>query len=140
MENVHNPEKTADKKHHLNAHKTWPKEQTEATNVIDIDAFLLERPPAELAATLKRWAESPASAHMGGSTSTFHAAMQMLELHETRNSKHASPEQKRLVDDAKQELRRLYGHEAAHPMHGTQRGAESQFLVNGKWQAGPAGA
>jgi hypothetical protein len=88
--------------------KKWSQEVTEHSNALDLkrDVFTLDDPKA-IARSLKRSAEA---SHRRKS-SPFRSAMSMLTFYINRAGDGLGKEQKRTLEQAKDELRKLYGKE-----------------------------
>jgi hypothetical protein len=86
----------------------WSKQVTETSNALDLepDVFKFDD-PAKIAASLKRSAES---SHRRKSD-PFRSAMSMLVFYVNRAGKNLPPSRKRVLEQAKDELRRLFGRE-----------------------------
>jgi hypothetical protein len=86
--------------------KPWSQSVTKNSNALDLEqgVFAL-RSPAGIARSLKRSAD--ASKRRKGSP--FQSAMSMLTFYINRAGKGLSAHRKKLLNDAKTELRRLYG-------------------------------
>jgi len=86
--------------------KKWSKDVTEHSNALDLeqDVFAKHDPKA-VAQSLKRSADSSRRRK----SSPFRSAMSMLTFYINRAGKDLDPKQKRLLEDAKDELRTLYG-------------------------------
>jgi hypothetical protein len=86
--------------------KKWSQEVTEHSNALDLkrDVFTLDDPKA-IARSLKRSAE----ASHRRKASPFRSAMSMLTFYINRAGDGLSKEQKRTLEQAKDELRALYG-------------------------------
>jgi hypothetical protein len=87
------------------ARHKWSQEVTEHSNALDLDrdVFTL-RDPKKIAASLKRSAEH---SHRRKS-SPYRSAMSMLTFYINRAGQDLEPKQKRVLEDAKDELRALY--------------------------------
>ena len=87
------------------AGKKWSQDVTEHSDALDLerDVFTLHD-PKKIAASLKRSAEH---SHRRKS-SPFRSAMSMLTFYINRAGKDLDPKQKRVLDQAKGELRALY--------------------------------
>ena len=85
--------------------KKWSQDVTEHSDALDLerDVFTLHD-PKKIAASLKRSAEH---SHRRKS-SPFRSAMSMLTFYINRAGKDLDPKQKRVLDQAKGELRALY--------------------------------
>jgi hypothetical protein len=86
--------------------KRWSQSVTKNSNALDLEqgVFAL-RSPAGIARSLKRSADT--SQRRKGSP--FQSAMSMLNFYINRAGKGLSVDRKKLLNDAKTELRRLYG-------------------------------
>jgi hypothetical protein len=90
------------------ASKKWSRDVTEHSNARDLqhDVFTLHD-PKKIAASLKRSAEH---SHRRKS-SPFRSAMSMLTFYINRAGKDLDPEQKAVLERAKNELRKAFGRE-----------------------------
>jgi hypothetical protein len=90
------------------ASKKWSRDVTEHSNALDLqhDVFTLHD-PKKIAASLKRSAEH---SHRRKS-SPFRSAMSMLTFYINRAGKDLDPEQKAVLERAKNELRKAFGRE-----------------------------
>ena len=90
--------------------KKWSQEVTEHSNVLDLDRDVFTRKdPRAIALSLKRSAEH---SHRRKS-SPYRSAMSMLTFYINRAGKDLDPKQKRVLEDAKDELRKVFHREAA---------------------------
>lgn len=74
------------------------------TPVVDPDLFA-DADPRRIAEAVKRAAD----ARSGGRTSAFRSAMSMLSFHINRAGDALSPDRRRILEAAKDELRRAFG-------------------------------
>lgn len=90
----------------MTAGKRWSQQVTETSNALDLEpgVFTLENPRA-IAESLKRSAEESARRK----ASPFRSAMSMLVFYINRAGKNLAPEQRQILEQAKQALRELYG-------------------------------
>ena len=90
--------------------KYWSGEVTERSNALDLEegVFTLSD-PREIALSLRRSAEE--SARRKGTP--FQAAMSMLNFYINRAGKGLSKNRRRVLEQAKRELRREFGHPGA---------------------------
>ena len=78
----------------------------QTSDALDLEpGVFTKRSPREIAASLKRSAESSRRRKAG----PFRSAMSMLSFHINRAGKSLSPERRRILDQAKQELRTIFG-------------------------------
>jgi hypothetical protein len=86
--------------------KKWSKDVTEHSNALDLeqDVFAKDDPKA-IARSLKHSADSSPRRK----SSAFRSAMSMLTFYINRAGKDLEPKQKHVLEDAKNELRALYG-------------------------------
>lgn len=78
----------------------------QTSDALDLEpGVFTKRSPREIAASLKRSAESSRRRKAG----PFRSAMSMLTFHINRAGKSLSPERRRILDRAKQELRTIFG-------------------------------
>jgi Protein of unknown function (DUF3175) len=86
--------------------KRWSQSVTQNSNSLDLESGVFAlRSPAGIARSLKRSADT--SNRRKGSP--FQSAMSMLTFYINRAGKGLSAHRKKLLNDAKAELRRLYG-------------------------------
>jgi hypothetical protein len=84
----------------------WSQQVTANSNALELEpGVFTSRTPRGVAASLKRSAEQ--SKRRKGTS--FQSAMSMLTFYINRAGKHLPAERKRVLTDAKTELRRLYG-------------------------------
>ncbi len=86
--------------------KRWSQEVTTHSNALDLEegVFSMDSPKA-VAESLKRSADSS----QRRKTTPFQSAMSMLNFYINRAGKDLPEERKRVLEGAKEELRRLYG-------------------------------
>lgn len=85
--------------------KYWSGDVTRRSNALDLDRDVFTwKDPKKIALSLKRSAETSArrKAH------PFQSAMSMLNFYINRAGKNLAASQKKILDQAKDELRRLY--------------------------------
>lgn len=86
--------------------KRWSQHVTETSDALTLEKGVFTRSSARsIAASLKRSAER---SHRRKS-SPYRSAMSMLTFYENRAGKTLPPSSKRKLEDAKEELRKLYG-------------------------------
>ena len=86
------------------AERKWSKEVTEHSDALDLEHEVFKKKsPKAVAQSLKRSAE-----HSRRRSSPFHSAMSMLTFYINRAGKDLDPKQKRVLEDAKDELRELF--------------------------------
>ncbi|HEX3422212.1 MAG TPA: DUF3175 domain-containing protein [Sphingomicrobium sp.] len=86
--------------------KKWSKDVTEHSDALDLERNVFaSSDPKDVARSLKRSADSSARRK----SSPFRSAMSMLTFYINRAGKDLDPKQKRVLEDAKDELRALYG-------------------------------
>jgi hypothetical protein len=87
--------------------KYWSGEVTKRSNALDLEPGVFTwRDPAKIAASLKRSAEE--STRRKGTP--FQSAMSMLNFYINRAGRgHISPDQLKVLEQAKEELRRQFG-------------------------------
>jgi len=91
--------------------KKWSKRVTERSNALDLDkGVFTRRDPKSIARSLKRSAER---SHRRKSD-PYRSAMSMLTFYINRAGQQLSAAQRKRLDAAKQELRRLYRRPSAH--------------------------
>ena len=86
--------------------KRWSQRVTETSDALDLEAgvFTLSD-PREIALSLKRSAETSDRRK----TTPFRSAMSMLNFYINRAGKILPPQQRKVLEKAKEELRELYG-------------------------------
>jgi hypothetical protein len=91
--------------------RKWSQRVTEHSNALDLeqDVFTLHD-PKDVARSLKRSAEHSRRRK----SAPFRSAMSMLTFYINRAGKDLDPKQKRVLEDAKVELRSLYGRGKEH--------------------------
>lgn len=85
----------------------WSRAVTEHSNALDLEPGVFKGSPEEIARSLKRSADRSTRRK----ANPFQSAMSMLVFYENRAGSNLTASQKRTLDRAKDELRRLYGHE-----------------------------
>lgn len=90
------------------APKKWSKKVTETSNAMDLekDVFKTKNPKA-IAESVKRSAEKSKRKKAG----PFQSAMSMINFYENRAGENLEAAQKKVLNKAKEELRKLYGRE-----------------------------
>jgi hypothetical protein len=84
----------------------WSAEVTEHSDALELEANVFEKDdPKEIAASLKRSAEKSSRRK----AEPFRSAMSMLTFYINRAGKNLSARRKKLLEDAKDELRRAFG-------------------------------
>jgi hypothetical protein len=92
----------------MTAAKKWSQEVTEHSNALDLEQDVFtKRDPKEIAKSLKRSAEHSRRRK----SSPYRSAMSMLTFYINRAGKDLEPKQKRVLEDAKDELRALFDRE-----------------------------
>ncbi|ATB49466.1 hypothetical protein MYMAC_005111 [Corallococcus macrosporus DSM 14697] len=85
--------------------RRWSRDVTERSNALDLEAGVFTRAPKDIARSLKRSAEQSRRRK----ASSFQSAMSMLTFFENRAGRGLTPERRQALEQAKDELRRLYG-------------------------------
>ena len=85
--------------------RKWSGEVTRNSHALDLENRVFNKPPKEMARSLKRSAER--SKHR--KASPFQSAMSMLNFFENRAGRNLPAAKKRKIHRAKDELRALYG-------------------------------
>ncbi|WP_426751552.1 DUF3175 domain-containing protein [Myxococcus sp. Y35] len=85
--------------------RRWSCDVTERSNALDLEEGVFTRAPKDMARSLKRSAEQSSRRK----ASPFQSAMSMLTFFENRAGRRLAPERRRALEQAKDELRRLYG-------------------------------
>ena len=88
--------------------KRWSGEVTRHSNALDLeDGVFKKGSPRQIALSLKRSAESSTRRK----SSPYRSAMSMLTFYINRAGKALNGKQKRLLEEAKEELRKVFGRE-----------------------------
>lgn len=88
--------------------KKWSAEVTEHSDALDLEDHVFEQhDPKKIAASLKRSAEH--SSHR--KAEPFQSAMSMLNFYINRAGKNLAEDQKKVLEEAKDELRVAFGRE-----------------------------
>ncbi|WVT74071.1 DUF3175 domain-containing protein [Sinorhizobium chiapasense] len=86
--------------------KQWSQDVTRHSNALELEPHVFEMDDAkEIAASLKRSADRSSRRKAG----PFRSAMSMLTFYVNRAGKNLSDDRKKILEDAKDELRRAYG-------------------------------
>jgi len=89
--------------------KKWSQQVTEHSDALDLEEGVFEKgDPSEIAASLKRSAEASRRRKAG----PFRSAMSMLTFYINRAGGNLSAERKKVLEQAKDELRAAYGRDA----------------------------
>lgn len=90
------------------APKKWSKHVTETSDALDVEGDIFKSTdPKKIALSLKKSAEESKKRK----TTPFQSAMSMLNFYENRGGKNISEEHKKVLEEAKNELRELFGKE-----------------------------
>ena len=99
---------TAKKATPKKAVKKWSKKVTQTSDAMDLEKDVFKQSdPKKIAESVKRSAEKSKRKKAG----PFQSAMSMINFYENRGGKNISASQKKIIDKAKNELRKLYGRE-----------------------------
>ena len=92
----------------------WSQHVTETSDALDLQAgvFTLSN-PREIALSLKKSADTS----LRRKSKPFRSAMSMLTFYINRAGRHLSREQRERLEEAKDELRALYGRPRKNPRH-----------------------
>lgn len=94
----------------MTRHK-WSQDVTEHSNALDLEhGVFAQRDPAAIACSLKRSAERSERRK----SDPYRSAMSMLTFYINRAGKDLAPKQKKVLEAAKDELRKLFGREPEH--------------------------
>lgn len=95
--------------------KYWSKDVTEHSNAMDLEADVFkQRSAKKIAESLKRSAERSRRRKSG----PYQSAMSMLNFYINRAGKNLPPSRLHVLENAKKQLRRLYGRdENGRPAH-----------------------
>ncbi len=88
----------------------WSQSVTEHSDAMDLEknVFTL-KDPKKIAASIKKSAEKSNRRKAG----PFQSAMSMINFYENRGGKNISAAQKKILDQSKDELRKLFGRDSA---------------------------
>ncbi|MER8783825.1 DUF3175 domain-containing protein [Mesorhizobium sp. M0601] len=90
----------------MTAQRKWSADVTEHSEALDLEEHIFEsHDPKKIAASLKRSAEHSDRRKAG----PFQSAMSMLNFYINRAGKNLPAAQKKVLEDAKDELRALFG-------------------------------
>lgn len=90
----------------ISATKKWSGRVTEESDALELEEGVFTwKEPKKIAASLRRSAE----AGKRRKSSPYRSAMSMLTFYINRAGKHLDEEQRGILEQAKEELRRLYG-------------------------------
>ncbi|MER8508693.1 DUF3175 domain-containing protein [Mesorhizobium sp. M0199] len=90
----------------MTAQRKWSADVTEHSDALDLEEHIFEsHDPRKIAASLKRSAEHSDRRKVG----PFQSAMSMLNFYINRAGKNLPAAQKKVLEDAKDELRALFG-------------------------------
>lgn len=87
-----------------NSKKYWSKKVTQESNAMDLEFGVFTFSPRKMALSLKRSAEESTRRK----STPFRSAMSMLTFYQNRAGKNLSAERLRVIEKAKEELRRLF--------------------------------
>ena len=88
--------------------KKWSKKVTETSDAMDLEKDVFkQKDPKKIAASVKQSAEKSKRKK----AAPFQSAMSMINFYENRAVKNLSAAQKKVLDEAKNELRKLFGRE-----------------------------
>jgi hypothetical protein len=88
--------------------KKWSAKVTKKSDALDLEKDIFKsKDPEKIASSLKKSAE----ASKRRKASPFQSAMSMLNFYENRAGKNLSKNEKKPLEEAKNELRKLYGRE-----------------------------
>jgi len=87
------------------APRRWSQKVTRESDALDLEKGVFTRSPPEIARSLKRSADQSTRRKSGA----FRSAMSMLTFYENRAGRKLPDERRQALDEAKDELRRLYG-------------------------------
>lgn len=91
--------------------RKWSGEVTEHSNALDLQSGVFEKDdPKAIARSLKRSAEHSKRRK----AEPYRSAMSMLTFYINRAGKNLPAKQKHVLEDAKDELRKLYGRDPSH--------------------------
>ena len=85
--------------------RRWSADVTRHSNALDLEPDVFKGSPQEIARSLKRSADRSKRRK----AAPFRSALSMLVFYENRGGKNLSAARRRALDQAKDELRKLYG-------------------------------
>ena len=85
--------------------RRWSQKVAETSNALDLEAGVFTRSAAEIALSLKRSADRSRRRK----SSPYQSAMSMLNFYQNRAGRNLSAERRRILQQARIELRKLYG-------------------------------
>jgi uncharacterized protein DUF3175 len=88
--------------------RRWSQAVTEHSNALDLESGVFKGSPAQIARSLQRSAQRSTRRK----ASSFRSALSMLVFYENRAGKNLPAARRRVLDRAKDELRKLYGRPA----------------------------
>ena len=98
--------------------KRWSQHVTETSNALDLEASVFKlRSPRAVAASLRRSALRSKRRR----ASPYQSAMSMLNFYINRAGQGLSGSQKRVLEGAKRELRKMFGRDGHHARSGRSR-------------------
>ncbi len=86
--------------------RRWSAVVTARSNAMDLEPAVFAGTPKQIARSVKRSADRSTRLK----SSPFRSAMSMLTFYQNRAGRNLSPARKRAIDEAKDELRKLYRH------------------------------
>ena len=90
------------------APRKWSKKVNETSDAMDLEQGVFKgNDPKKIAQSIKR----SASKSKRRKTTPFQSAMSMINFYENRGGKNLSASKKKVLDEAKEELRKLFGKE-----------------------------
>jgi hypothetical protein len=89
--------------------RRWSRRVMERSDALDLESRVFTRSPGQIALSLKRSAERSTRRKSG----PFRSAMSMLTFYQNRAGRNLSAAKRRVLRQAKDELRKLYGRERA---------------------------
>jgi Protein of unknown function (DUF3175) len=89
--------------------RRWSRRVTERSDALDLESRVFTRSPRQIALSLKRSAERSKRRKSG----PFRSAMSMLTFYANRAGRNLSAAKRRRLQQAKEELRKMYGRERA---------------------------
>jgi hypothetical protein len=102
--------------------RRWSKRVTQTSNALDLEEnVFLKDDPAVIAQSLKRSADESRRRK----TDSYRSAMSMLTFYINRAGSNLEPSRRRVLEQAKNELRELYGRSAGRPPRAPRHGRAS---------------
>jgi hypothetical protein len=101
----------------------WSADVMRSSNALDLEeGVFLKKTPRQVALSLKRSADESTRRK----SPPFRSAMSMLNFHINRAGRGLSPPRRRILEQAKEELRKLYANQRREPLARTPRRSKAR--------------